>query len=488
MPGKISRAAAHQQHRHYEGGPQSVGFNRGLITPSPCIHSLGADVPVPTDTEVGGGEDAESCSSDRPGGRRRRAAGDAATGGAFAFSRLFAGPQGNGTSVTPNGWLVTPAGQQLDLTDQVYWADRPDGQALSPDGRTLLISSGGQSMVTLEVVDTATRGVRQTIPYSSPEALFLGVLWSPDGKRAFASAGGNNKVRTYSFDGQQLHEGASIQVPGFPAGLAMSNDGGTLLVAENTGDSLGIVDVSAGSVTSVPVGPCEQSQLVPFQGGVPAQCQPYGVALSQDGATAYVSNWGEHSVTAVDVASRSVRGHIQVGTHPNALAVNPSRGSHELYVANGDSDAVSVVSTETNIVTRTFDLAPYAGAAEGSNPNALAVSPDGRLLYVANAGNNDLAVISLGTPGEREEDGRSAHILGMIPTAWYPTGVSVSPNGRTLYVENAKGLGAGPNPNGPNPTVRGQLSSQYVASMAHGTLSIIAVPNQEQIERPGVSI
>lgn len=91
--------------------------------------------------------------------------GTAATGGALAFSRLFAGPHGNGTGVTPNGWLLTPAGQQLDLADQVYWADRPDGQALSPDGRTLLIGSGGQSVVTMKVVDTATRRVRQTIPY-----------------------------------------------------------------------------------------------------------------------------------------------------------------------------------------------------------------------------------------------------------------------------------------------------------------------------------
>lgn len=149
-------------------------------------------------------------------------------------------------------------------------------------------------------------------------------------------------MRTYSFDGQQLHEGASIPVPGFPAGLALSTDGGTLFVAQNTADGLGIVDLTAGKLTSVSVGPCDKTQLVPFQGGVPAQCQPYGVALSQDGATAYVSNWGEHSVTAVDVASRSVRGHVQVGTHPNALVVNPSRGSHELYVANGDSDTVSV--------------------------------------------------------------------------------------------------------------------------------------------------
>jgi YVTN family beta-propeller protein len=409
--------------------------------------------------------------------------GIAATGGALAFNRIVAGPRGDGTGITPNGWVLTPAGHQLDLADQVWWADRPDGLARSPNGRTLLVSSGGQSLVTMKVVDTATQTVRQTIPYPSPQALFIGVVWSPDGTRAYASAGGNDKVRTYTFDGAQLHEGASIPVPGFAAGLAISADGRTLFVAENTGDGLGIVDLATGAVTSVPVGPCDTTQLVPFQGGTPAQCQPYGVALSRDGATAYVSNWGEHSLTAVDVASRTVRAHIQVGTHPNAVIANPSRGSQELFVANGDSDTVSVVSTATNTVTRTFDLAPYRGAAEGSNPNALAVSPDGRTLFVANAGNNDVDVVSLRGQDNRDDGGRSGRVLGMIPTAWYPTGIAVSPDGRMLFIENAKGLGAGPNVNGPNPTVRGQLSSQYVASMAHGTLSFVATPGQDQLER-----
>src|SRR5262252_4532750 len=45
--------------------------------------------------------------------------GVAPTGGALAFSRIVAGPQGDGTGVTPNGWVLTPAGRQLDLADQV---------------------------------------------------------------------------------------------------------------------------------------------------------------------------------------------------------------------------------------------------------------------------------------------------------------------------------------------------------------------------------
>jgi len=102
----------------------------------------------------------------------------------------------------------------------------------------------------------------------------------------------------------------------------------------------------------------------------------------------------------------------------------------------------------------------------GSMPNALAVAPDGNTLYVANGGNNDVAVVDTAT----------FRIRGLIPTAWFPSAIAVSRDGQSLYVGNMKGLGAGSNPRGPNPE-RPAPTAQYIGSMARGTLSVIAVPN-----------
>src|SRR5262249_11251471 len=86
--------------------------------------------------------------------------------------------------------------------------------------------------------------------------------------------------------------------------------------------------------------------------------------------------------------------------------------------------------------------------------------------YVANGGNNDVAVV----------DTVSFRIRGLIPTAWFPSAIVVSRDGGSLYVANMKGLGAGPNPGGPNPE-RPESKAQYIGSMARGTLSVIAVPD-----------
>jgi YVTN family beta-propeller protein len=163
----------------------------------------------------------------------------------------------------------------------------------------------------------------------------------------------------------------------------------------------------------------------------------------------------------------------------------------ELYVANTDSDSVSVINTAAGAATRTIDLRPSPDAPNGTSPNALAVSPDGGTLYVADAGGNDVAVVRLahgsGQGDHQDQSGDHAgdgadRVAGRIPTGWYPTGVAVDPSGRTLYVANAKGLGAGPNPQGPRPGsgTRPPID-QYIGSMIKGTMSTIAVPDDAQL-------
>src|SRR3954470_6322234 len=114
----------------------------------------------------------------------------AATGVAAAAKVLperHAGPAPDGSAVTTYGWRVTPAGNQTKL------GEKPFGAVLSPDGKYLAVSNDGTRTQSLSLVQAASGKVLQNLPYTSPEALFIGLAWSPDGTKLYAAAGGNDK-------------------------------------------------------------------------------------------------------------------------------------------------------------------------------------------------------------------------------------------------------------------------------------------------------
>ncbi len=362
-----------------------------------------------------------------------------------------AGPASDGTAITPVGYRVTPAGTQTPL------GDLPLAVRLSPDERSMLVSNDGQGTQSLQLVDVATSTVRQTIPYTSPASLFTGLAWSPDGRTAYASGGGDQKVHRYSVAGGRLTEQAPYTVPTtataanpFTAGVDVTPDGRRLVVADHLADAASVIDTRTGAVSSVAVGHA-----------------PLSVAVATDGRTAYVTNQGGNTVSVVSLSGPqpTVVTTVTVGTHPNHAVLD--RTGTRLFVANGDDDTVSILDTRRGVVTGLVDLAPYRGARVGTTPDGLAVSADGTRLYVANAGNNDVAVV----------DVASTTVLGLVPTGWYPTAVAVT--GDRLLVANGKGLGAGPNggPGKPNPTSPAPTSpTKYIGSMIRGTMSTVALP------------
>ncbi|MEU6577736.1 beta-propeller fold lactonase family protein [Streptomyces sp. NPDC046805] len=372
------------------------------------------------------------------------------------------GPRADGTAITPVGYKVTPAGHQTQL------GNLPLNAVLSPDRSMLLVSNAGQGTQSLQVVDPENSEVVQTISYPSPQAVFTGLAFSPDGKRAYASGGGREIIHTYDVSNGRLTETSPIKLPTknpegqsvnmYPAGIAVTPDGKRLVVADRLADATTVVNLDDGSMATTAVGHA-----------------PYAVALAADGKTAFVTNQGGDTVSVLDISGSAPvqQTAVKVGTHPNAVITDADHNT--LYVANGDSDQVSVVDVGTRKVTRTIGLAPYENAPVGSNPDALALSEDGRRLYVANSGNNDIAVVDLAK-------GRPS---ALIPTAWYPT--AVVPHDGKLFVTNAKGLGAGPNngPGYPNPTSTAPGSpDQYSGSMIKGTLSTIPLRvDQDQMRR-----
>ena len=120
---------------------------------------------------------------------------------------------------------------------------------------------------------------------------------------------------------------------------------------------------------------------------------------------------------------------------------------------------------------------PWPDAPNGSTPNGLAVAPDGRTLYVANATNNCVAVFDVVTPGQSK-------LLGYIPTGWYPTAVVLEERSNQIFIANGKGVISKANPDGPDPAEeRNWDRSHYVGHMLWGTVSALEMPNRSALKK-----
>lgn len=162
---------------------------------------------------------------------------------------------------------------------------------------------------------------------------------------------------------------------------------------------------------------------------------PYGSTYTdpKTGATA------TGSVQVIDPATGDITKEIAVGLHPNVIV--PSKDGRFLYVANANSDNVSVISVPALQVVENIPvrLIPGQKGYIGDSPNALAINGDGTMLFVANGLDNAVAVIKLGANSSVKGSGKTT-IKGFIPTEAYPGGLLV--DGNTLFVTNLEGEGS----------------------------------------------
>jgi len=381
-------------------------------------------------------------------------------------------------TLLPNGWRVTPAGTILTLP-----GDMPLRVLPLHDGRRALVLTGGYHNHSLSLIDIAGGKVMQHLELGK---VWQGLAMDSSGSTLFVSGGGpvpngfeRNLTRTpltevvreslskpilrVSLQKDQLTPLPGFSIAGlaemdrFIAGMATARDG-----------ALYVVNTAADTVYKVHAG--DSAVLASAKVGY----RPFSIAVSPNAHTVAVSNWGDQSVSLLEPASLKETSRVAVGAHPSDLAYAPDG---RLFVANAGSNSVSVIAGGKVVETIMTSLDPHDPV--GSTPDALAMSPDGRFLYVANADNNDVAMISISRPGD-------ASVLGFIPTGWYPSALGVTPNGRKLLVATGKGmdsratvpvLSAHPT-KAPDPAT----PFDYVGDILAGHLEIIDVPHPKELK------
>jgi len=495
----------------------------------------------------------------------------------IALTALIAGisSAAHQTETASQGRPITPAGSLLqDLTTRqvavgalpVDFIRSPDNLGPNKGGRYLVAVNSGygvqftiggnKGQQSLSVIDlNATRGpaVIQNVYFPSPQSANVGAVFSPtldDGSAAlYVSGGFENKIWIFRFNptsqtpitptssGPDTTISApfidvtpfsnvansprynSSHVPVYPTGIALSPDGNSLYVANNLGDSLGIISDLRGErrFTRVELKRASNPDH---------NIYPYGVVLKSDAPPSatnsfrpntqaqkvYVSCWNDASVAVVDAKTPNKVSYISVGRHPTKLLM--SADEKLLFVANSNDDSVSVIDTTTDKEAERINVRLSENAPPGNSPEGLALN--GSDLFVANSHSNSVAVVKLATKraqswggpaadkGKDDEEGEAqraddvrSKVRGFIPTGQYPSALAVV--GNTVFVGNGKGTGlenssvvvnnSGRVPNTPNdrfPTGSGRgggQGGQYSASLVVGNISAITAPDDPSLAR-----
>ncbi|MCL2449254.1 MAG: beta-propeller fold lactonase family protein, partial [Polyangiaceae bacterium] len=429
-----------------------------------------------------------------------------------------------GTELVPTGVFVSPTAipgstRQL-LTPTV--ADWPSNLAaseavksqLSPDGNTLAILTAGYNDVTLTsgsglntqfifIYDVS--GANKTSPallqVITQHNAFVGLVWNGN-QTLYATGGADDEVYVYARASAAPSAqfaaagtialghnkiGLGVSVGPNAGGLALTADGKTLVVANNSNDSITVIDTATNAVVA-------EYDLRPYntsgQNGVAGGEYPYAVAIKADGKV-FVSSIRDREVVVLDLSTPASPNFVtRIKLSGNAYGLTFSRDQSKLFVTEENADRLAVIDTVTLRLEGSIDTrAPrgllgdagdddqgnddqghgLAPRLTGADPINVTLSPDGATLYVVNNGSNSIAVIPL-----KGDDAYT--VTGLIPTGYAPKDITFSADGREIYIINGKSN------TGPNPGYDFGGANQYQFTLEKASLVTAPVPTGRALE------
>ena len=452
-------------------------------------------------------------------------------------SLLMAQPNTGEPQFVSTGQLVTPLAPQgasfqplnPNLADNpTYTAGQAVTTTISPNGKTLLILTSGYNLWAY----TSGANAGNTNPADSNEYVFVfdistghpvqkqvlqvpntysGIAFNPSGTQFYVAGGMDDVVHIFGAMNGVWAEvqtpvalghltavnpalgaygGLGLETPPMASGLSVSQNGATIVVANYENDSISILTLSSSGWAKSGELDLRPGVINPANTGVAGGEYPYWVSIAGN-STAYVTSIRDREIDVVNIsapASPTLTTRISVPGSPNRSVLSPDQSL--LYVAQDNSDSVAVISTSTNQVLGEIkvgvpsDPSHSKKSYNGANPNSVAVSPNGKTLYVTDGALNAVAVVAL----NRDLD--DSYVAGLIPTGFYPNSVSVSADGKHLYIVNGKSA------NGPNPQYCHQgvptatqanpncnASNQYDFQLTKAGFQTVPTPSQSELSR-----
>ncbi|MBO4255727.1 alkaline phosphatase family protein [Streptomyces griseorubiginosus] len=373
------------------------------------------------------------------------------TGTAVASTWQFGTQQvaqvtGNGQVISSDQY-IKPYGDRTVINDGKIMSS-----TVSPDG-THLAASVADGDASLVVLDLATGQVKQKVGTNAADDLRIktgsvgqeGPTYSPDGTQLWLGQADGYTKFTVNADGT-LANPVTVSIPAdgtkhaLVGAAVFSADGSTVYSAVNGQNRVVAIDAATGTVKqSWAVGNAPRGLAlvggklyVSNEGGRPAKAgettmNSYGTQVPANPDTGAATTG---TVSVIDTADPSAAvGSIEVGLHPTA--VYAKKGT--VFVTNTADNSVSVINTAKDKVVQTIATQPWPEASVGYEPNAVALTDDGRLLVTL--GRANAVAVYRYTSAQQP-----ARYVGLLPTDYFPSGITTV--GKQVIVSNTRGIDA----------------------------------------------
>jgi YVTN family beta-propeller protein len=147
---------------------------------------------------------------------------------------------------------------------------------------------------------------------------------------------------------------------------------------------------------------------------------PIAVAMSADGTLAYVANLNSNSLSIIDTEIDQVVATVGAGSSPRDVEATPD--GRYVLVTNQSTNTVTVLDASNYSIVKTIPV--------GTFPCAISIAPDGSAAYVTNRLSNNVSIIDLATID------LATVTVTDVPVGTFACDVMVSPDGQWAIVTN----------------------------------------------------
>jgi DNA-binding beta-propeller fold protein YncE len=316
-------------------------------------------------------------------------------------------------ALTPISTATNIPGRPIPLGPDLA---QPQVMAITPNGKTIYVAEG---LNTVTPVSTVTNTAGKPIPVGQDPGQ---ILFTPDGKTAYVLSKAQTPALTPIATATNT-PGKAINVGAGTGGdsMAITPDGKTVYVISfgEPGKN------SSGPAYVIPISTATNTPGKPIRIGM---YMPQSIVMSPDGKTAYVVGLtigSQTQVTSVGTATNTPGRTITIDQTATALAITPD--GKTLYLSDGgNSDGVIPFATATNTPGKLIKIPDAAN---------MVITPDGSTAYVSSPGPIRGLTGTCTGAGEVTPVSTATNVPGPPIRVACPVGIlAITPDGNTVWV------------------------------------------------------